>query len=324
MIKNKLCLLIILLTTSLSGLKQPIYLFAHGLYNDYTLAYYYQNVNKHYVCNATDQELHITYKSGKKYSWKLQDTQDNSLWLIQDPIHTFNFPDATRKGFDGSQTSLGQENEIRTLTNAYEKVKHNDVVIMGMSRGASTILNFLGTRHPTNIAAAIVESPFDSITGTLENFCKMAGVSWLMPLGVLYASPNLFFSKFNPQGIFPIKVVQNIQKDLPILIVASLQDDLIPALSTAAIYSKLKESGHDHVYFLLLENGPHGYLLEHEDAHLYLNAVHAFYNKYDLPCNQTLAAHGESILAQCQPSTPTIIDAIKQKKTFITHQDFHP
>lgn len=323
MIKNSLCLLVLLmLSTATNAFKQPTYLFAHGLYNDYSLAYYYQNINKQHVCTVNGEFLHITYKSGKKYSWNMQDTQDSALWLIQEPMHSFNFPDATRKGFDGSQTSLGQENEIRALTHAYEKVKHTDVVIMGMSRGASTILNFLGTRTPSNIAAVIVESPFDSITNTLENFCKMAGVSWLMPLNVLYASPNLFFSKFNPKGIFPIKVVQNIQKDLPILIIASLQDDLIPALSTAAIYSKLRETDHPHVHFLLLEKGAHGYLLEDEDAHIYLNAVHAFYKKYELPHNKVLAAHGESILAQCQPSSDLIIDAIKHKRTFITHHDY--
>lgn len=314
-------LIFLMLNTALYALKQPTYLFAHGLYNDYSLAFYYQNINKQHVCTVHEQQLHLTYKSGKKYSWNLQETQDSSLWLIQNPMHTFNFPDATKRGFDGSQTSLGQENEIRALTHAYEKVKHTDVVIMGMSRGASTILNFLGTQKSDRVAAAIVESPFDSITNTLENFCKVAGVSWLMPLSVLYASPNLFFSKFNPKGIFPIKVVQNIQKDLPILIIASLQDDLIPALSTAAIYSKLIETDHPHVYFLLLEKGAHGYLLEDEDAHIYLNTVHAFYKKYDLPYNRALAAHGESILAQCQPHSELIIDAIKKKKTFIKHHD---
>lgn len=324
MIKNGLLTILLMLNTAVYALKQPTYLFAHGLYNDYSLAYYYQNINKQHVCTVNTKELHITYKSGKKYYWQLEETQDSDLWLIQNPMHTFNFPDATRKGFDGSQTSLGQENEIRALTRAYEKVKHTDVVIMGMSRGAATILNFLGTQRPANIAAVIVESPFDSITNTLENFCKMAGVSWLMPLNVLYASPNLFFSKFNPKGIFPIKVVQNIQKDLPILLVASLQDDLIPALSTATIYSKLVETGHPHVYFVLLEKGAHGYLLEDEDAHIYLNAVHAFYKKYDLPHNKSLATHGESILAQCQPHSEIIVDAIKQKKTFIKHQDSNP
>ncbi len=324
-IKNSLYALLLLTSTSLFAGKQPAYLFAHGLYNDYSLAYYYQDLNKNYLCHHIEQELHITYKSGTKHRWQLNDTKDASLWLIQQPLHTFNFPDATKKGFDGSQTSLGQENEIRTLANAYEKAKHtHDVVLMGMSRGASTILNFLGTQNPTNVAAAIVESPFDSITNTLENFCKVAGVSWLMPLGILYASPNLFFSKFNPKGVFPIKVVHKIQKDLPILIIASLEDTLIPALSTAAIYSKLVDTQHSHVYFLLLEKGAHGYLLEHDNAHIYLNTVHAFYKKYDLPYNETLAAHGASILDQCQPSSQTLIDAIKQKKTFIKHQDLAP
>lgn len=296
--------------------QEVAYLFAHGLYNDYTLAYYYENIGKAHTIHMDNDQMHLKYKSGHTHTWTLCDPQDVQFWIIRQP-HTFNFPDATRKGFDGSQTSLGQENEIQTLANAYERIKHNQVILMGMSRGASTILNFLGTKNADAVVAAIVESPFDSITNTLENLCKFAGASWLMPLSILHTCPNLFFGKFNPRGIFPIKVVHNINKDLPILIIASLQDELIPAHNIASIYNKLRDNEHQHVYFLLLDKGPHAYLLEHEDAHIYLNTVHAFYKKYNLPHNQTFAAQGELILCQCQPSKKVIDEALKNKKTFI-------
>ena len=237
------------------------------------------------------------------------------FWIIQDPFHTFNFPDALR-GFDGHQTSLAQENEIKTLANEYEKLKHQKIVLVGMSRGASTILNFLGTHNSSAVVAAVVESPFDSILDTLTTLCQAAGVNWV-PSIIKNSSPNLFFGKFNPHGIFPIKVAHNINKELPILIIASLQDTLIPALNSALIYLKLIDCGHTHVHLLLLDKGHHAYLLENDDAHLYLNVVHAFYKKYDLPHNQTFAAQGEAFLAQCQPSKKIVDEAIKNKRSFI-------
>ena len=111
--------------------------------------------------------------------------------------------------------------------------------------------------------------------------------------------------------------MHNINKELPLLIIASLEDELIPARNIATIYTKLVDCGHKHAYFLLLDKGAHAYLLENEDAHLYLNTVHAFYKKYSLPHNASFAAQGETLLAQCQPSKKIVDEALKNKKSFI-------
>lgn len=297
-------------------LDNVVYLFAHGLYNDYTLAYYYENIRRPHELYIMNNELYLTHVVGHKYIWSVDDPDDLRLWIIQQPLHTFNFPDATRKGFDGSETSLGQENEIQALANAYAPLKHHQVVCMGYSRGAATLLNWLASRNPTQVVAAIAESPYDSITSALDFFCQNAGVSWI-PDSILYSSPNLFFGKFDYKGIFPIKVIQHINPEIPLLLIASLEDALVPAHSTANLYTRLLQYGHPHVYFLLLDRGTHGYLLENWDAHVYLNTVHAFYKKYDLPHNKAFAKQGEKILAQCQPSKKEVDEALKSKKSFI-------
>lgn len=299
-------------------LDNVVYLFAHGLYNDYTLAYYYENIRRPHELSIMDNELRLGHIPGCNYRWTVDDANDMRLWILQQPLHSFNFPDATRKGFDGNQTSLGQENEILALANAYGHIKHNNVVVMGYSRGAATVLNWLGTKKPTNIAAAIVESPYDSITNALDFFCKNAGVGWI-PYGILYTSPNLFFGKFDYKGVFPIKVIQHLDPAMPLLIIASLEDALVPAASTATLYTRLLQYDYPHVYFLLLNKGKHGYLLEDQDAHYYLNAVHAFYKKYDLPHNAAFAAAGQKILSQCQPSKKEVDEALKNKKSFISY-----
>ncbi len=300
---------------SLAHSNNVVYLFAHGLYANQNLAHYYAHVPT-IIREIENDQLHAYTKSGFKHTWVLQNPTDDIFWIIQNPLHTFNFPDAVRGLFDGAQTSLAQENEIQTLANEYEKIKEKKIVLVGMSRGASTILNFLGTRVSNAIAAAIVESPFDSILETLDTLCKLAGVSWI-PMVIRHTSPNLLFSKYDAKGIFPIKVAHNISKDLPLFIIASLEDTFIPAAHSASIYFKLLEHGHQNVYLLLLNKGTHGYLLENDDAPLYFNAVHSFYKKYDLPHNATFAAQGDAILAQCQPSKKIVDEALKNKKTFI-------
>ena len=291
-----------------------VYLFAHGLYANQNLAHYYAQVPD-ITSQIQKNQLHAQTKSGYKHIWQLQNPTDDLFWIIKDPFYTFNFPDAAR-GFDGTQTSLAQENEIQTLANEYEKIKHNKIVLVGMSRGASTILNFLGTRAARSVVAAVVESPFDSVIETLDTLCKIAGVDWI-PLLIRHTSPNLFFSKFDSKGVFPIKVAHNINKELPLLIIASLEDTLIPAANSASIYFKLRDCGHQNVYFLLLDKGSHAYLLENDDAPIYFDAVHAFYKKYDLPHNPTFALQGDLILAQCQPSKKIVDEALKNKKSFI-------
>lgn len=296
--------------------KEIAYLFAHGLSSDQSLAYYYEQVKKPDELIIIDNTVQMLFPSGKKYIWNAQEIDDRRLWIIQQPLHTFNFPDAYR-GYDRSQTSLGQDNEITTLANAYEKIKDNAVVIMGMSRGASTALNFLATRNPQSVVAAIVESPFDSILNTLDTHC---GQLWLGLIpSLLHTCPNVLFGKFNRYGIFPINVIEKIDKNIPILIIASLQDKLIPAFNSASLYLKFLEHNHPHVYFLLLDYGQHAYLLEDDDAPFYFNTVHAFYKKYNLPYNKIMAEQGEDILTRCQPSKKIVEQALKNKKSYITY-----
>ena len=292
------------------------YLFSHGLYADHTLAYYYEHIQKpeDFLLNSPTQ-IKVIYKSGYTHTWNIENPEEARLWIIQQPLHTFNYPDAIH-GFDRSQTSFAQENEIQSLSNAYEKIKHTDVILVGMSRGASVILNFLGT-HPTSpVKAAVLESPFDSILNALNTHCH---AHWWIPSFVMNTAPNVLFGKFNRKGICPLEVAHNIDKKIPLFIIASLQDTLIPAVNTASIYLKLLECGHEQVYFLLLDKGEHAYLLENDDAPLYLEGVHAFYQKYNLPHNPAFATPGKAILAQCRPSKKVVEEALRNKKSFIKY-----
>lgn len=299
-----------------------MYLFCHGLGCNATQSHYYEKVHdaKHIAEESLPQHIKVPAKKGSEYSWYFEKFEDLVFWVIKHPIISFNFPDAHAKhGFDRTKTSLGQQNEILALSNAYHQAKEKalGVILVGMSRGASVIINFLGLNKPEYVVAAIVESPFDSVLNALQTQLQKSKINWI-PDFIAATSPYVLFGKYNRHGIYPIDAADKIQSDLPILIICSLEDTVIPAHNSAQIYLKLQETNHDHAYLLILNKGIHGHLLWHADGDLYLNCVHAFYKKYGLAHNPTLALHGEHILAQCQPSKKMVEQSIASNVSYIT------
>lgn len=270
----------------LSAQQSTVYLFAHGL-----------------SCNEQQAYKYCALK--------------NDYWVLKEPLVTFNFPDATH-GFNCSQTSLAQANEIEALTQGYKqaKKKGDTVILAGMSRGAATIITFAGTRAAKRLGALIAESPFDSIANIIDYKLKQEHVSWI-PQFITQTAPKVVFNQYDPHGIFPIDVAKQIRRDLPLLLICSLEDIIVPAHSTAQLYFQLRDSGHEHVYLVLLNKGQHGSLLWQEDGDLYLAIVHSFYQKYGFEHDSTHITQGSLLLAQCQPSKEVVVKAIEAKVSYL-------
>jgi hypothetical protein len=114
---------------------------------------------------------------------------------------------------------------------------------------------------------------------------------------------SFLFVQHKKEGIQPIESVAHIKKDLPIFLACSLADWVVPAASTIALYKKLVETGHTQVYlFIADDNSKHSKIIFGQDGDRYVQAVHAFLKKYNLPHDPTMALAGQSILAKCQPS----------------------
>ena len=88
----------------------------------------------------------------------------NDRYLIHTPFISFNYPDATNKFYrvNYNETSFGQENEIGRLNKAYmsalSRCKNCDVILWGLSRGASNVLIFAGLYELPNVKAIVIES----------------------------------------------------------------------------------------------------------------------------------------------------------------------
>ncbi len=251
-------------------------IFVHGLGGDYSQACWYAEHNT------------VLYQN---QSAKLQ---DNFSWhILQAPVYTFDFPHVHNKPWK-NYVSLGQELEIASLKKTCDAI-HGPKILMGLSMGASTILNYTSLHYTPDIKALVVESPFD----TLESIVRSkAGIfsrfgTWLIETKV--------YPHYKPEGINPSRAINNLPKDLPILFIHSKADQLIPASCSWRLYKTLRSRGHKHVYLLELSSGKHANYMAGNDAQRYQETAHAFYEKYNLPCDHELASVGKKHLLCCQP-----------------------
>lgn len=219
---------------------------------------------------------------------------------------SFNFPDVCARGYNPEEVNLGQEQDVHALQNQYKKhaLGSKNIVLFGVSRGAATGLNFLGNQPCPQVIAAVFESPFDHGKALTQAFIP-GFVSWLVPSSPDRAHESMLpylFKKYNPDGLQPIESVHGIPHDLPILLICSELDTIVPVESTKKLYAALRKTGHDNVYILIVENGKHANILWGKDGRMYLATLHAFYKKFGLAYVTNLADEGTSILTKCQPN----------------------
>lgn len=252
--------------------------------------------------------------SHKQVNNYTQTVNQKKPYIIQNPYISFDYPDVGKGLFklNRLQTSLAQDNEIQRLAQIFFSScnKESRVVLVGVSRGASTIINFMGLCNAQNVCALVLESPFDCIESIMQRMINETSWGCIPGIRKNYGSFMSFvFCKYNPYGIRPIDMVAKIRKDLPILIICSLSDKLVPVWASINLYQALRESGHEHTHLLVLPEGIHGKLIKHEHySAWYQNVTHAFYKKYQLPHNSQYAERGAHLLDNlCQPPVNDLV-----------------
>jgi hypothetical protein len=170
------------------------------------------------------------------------------------------------------------------------------------------LINFMALYNPENVGALILESPFDCVDNIVWQFAHQSKFSWIPGIkksGTKLAS--FIFCKYKPDGLRPIDLVGQIRKDLPILIVCSAQDNLVPVWSSINLYCTLRATDHDNVYLLVLPDGSHAKLITNKMyGPLYHQVTHAFYQKFNLPHDPAAAHLGQKLLKMCQPDSAAL------------------
>lgn len=249
-------------------------------------------------------------------------TKPELPWLIDRPLVLFNFPDAKNDcgGVLRKEVNLGQETDIQCLKDAYIKActdfpENIGFVLTGISRGATTILNFfekLSHKEQSRIKALVLESPFEALTSVMDHLLQRFYISW-MPFAQDFAHAicTTAFPKINMNGPFAIHTVEKIPTNVPIILIHSKQDKVIPVNSSRMLYQKLKKAGNNNVYLVELASGDHGKVMNGPDASYCAYVVHAFYKKYNLPHKSDFAEKGLSLLDICQPNINQIHHYLK-------------
>jgi pimeloyl-ACP methyl ester carboxylesterase len=197
--------------------------------------------------------------------------------------------------------SLGQDNELEHMYHEWQKLNdrfpHADgFILIGVSRGASIIINFLARYQPSNIKAVVLESPFDTIENVVEYRAVRYGIRdflnrWVPDVVTAYtpewvALKNivpLAFWQFSHDGIQPGKVIHEITEDIPMLFVTVENDHSVPVTSTHNLMQARQANGHKNMHHLHLMQGRHGKLLKGADAKIYEQTLHSFFAQYNLP-----------------------------------------
>ncbi len=248
--------------------EEVVYLFSHGIWDN------------------NEQVYHYTKEIPEHFS------KSHDRYIINGPVQTFDYPDAKYKIYN---TSLGQKNEVEILVDELYKTigkYQKDIVIVGVSRGGVAAFNMIALYDLPQVKALVMESPFDSPETVLSH--NLSKVS-------IFSKIANFAKKimaYKEDGIQAIDLVDGIPQDLPILIIASEEDQRVPIQSTLALYNKLIQTGHYNVHLLILKKGRHGKLFGGYEGQKYQNVVHAFYKKYDLPHTKTFAKFGKKHLTK--------------------------
>lgn len=269
------------------------YLFSHGIAATQTQAYGYTKKDStnprpsHHIIDNEDHEL-VTFNYPDAYEGWLFDINIKKLSMR---INRY-------------ETSFAQKNEIDVLNQTHSTIEPAaDIVCVGVSRGASALITWLGT-HPdkNNVRALILESPFDSMESIMRNM--MGEFLYQYPAARSFAHNliRFIFSQYKKRATTPLQATEKNTLDIPTLIICSAEDTRVPASSSEKLYEKRRSLGHNNVHFVKLARGAHGKLIQGPEGATYRNAVHAFYKKYNLPHNPEYAALGKDLLDSGQHS----------------------
>jgi len=161
------------------------------------------------------------------------------------------------------------------------------IILYGCSRGASALINYLAIYNPTNVKALILDAAIADFPELLE--------LPLAKLGISQSWSKSFFSFLFPQylidSVAPIKVISFIKnKKLPILLIHSKNDILVPYFHSLKLYFEFKSQGFSNVFISIMPYGRHSFLLQNNlIKNLYLQSVHSFYKGYGIPYNEKYA-----------------------------------
>jgi len=190
----------------------------------------------------------------------------------------YDHPNSTlRTATFGQKTD--QDNLYQVITLVKEKNPHAELVLVGSSYGATTILNFL-TQQPISklarIKAVVLESPFIN----LESIIMHRSPHYLYYLGKsLVSLLARCLPAYTPHATTVLNA-QQLARPIPIFIGAIHDDPVVPYADVATIVAHMRAINRAPVYFFTSTHvQQHSYLFV---DNAYADAVNQFYRNIKL------------------------------------------
>lgn len=186
----------------------------------------------------------------------LQPDKKNPIEIIRVPTPSWN-------------ADLGQDNCIRLLADSIQKLKrqHQNAILYATSQGTATALNFLAhsqDKNPQNkIDGLVLEATLASGNSAVHH----TATGPLMGLSTLGRVPFSYYWMpyiakalmpcYWPGGKQPIKSIEKLPTNLPIVIAHSQNDPQLSFNDACALYYGLRQNGNNNAYLMPFEDRAH-------------------------------------------------------------------
>ena len=265
--------------------KAPYYLFAPGTFGYYSaLARYKRNVK---LCNGewlVSQQFAEVFPDDAnvvvvKFAEIQGEDDKESKWphsFVVDACHTL-FDQSIDYQIDLQKYNLGQHDDIKLVETTYQSIVNADseaeIVCFGASRGAAAIFSWLACSPKSNIAhvkSVILEGMPCSIETILDHSTGLHYVAFKLASILLPMLTN-----YKRELGHPIDFMHNFPRHIPMLLITSEKDKIVPSESIINLYRKFVEGGFRNVDILVLDNSDHSnYTTRCEsDIQMYLKTV---------------------------------------------------
>jgi len=224
-----------------------------------------------------------------------------------------------------------QELDQQCLETVFDKIvqqaPHKKIILYGPCRGATNILKFLVQRakpvHFNSLSAVVLEAPALSLQALIPQTVRSRpAISWTGAIGenLAYAIIRAALPNHSANdGTVIIDNIEQIPKELPILIVHLQNDTSVPGRDMRKLITRLKETGHTSIHLLVMydKNLGHAHISK---AVIYQQVTNAFLKYYNLPHDTTLAAQGDQAIF-FDPVTKKLVDLMTLTKSMAQAPD---
>lgn len=161
---------------------------------------------------------------------------------------------------------------LNYINERFKNIK--DILLVGVSMGASTVLLASQYKLPSNVKAIIADCPFSSPKDIIKKVIK----DMKLPVKIIYPFLHLgakIFGRFDMNDGNIAKIIQKCE--VPVLLIHGTEDELVPCDMSRLIYENNKE----YVEIFTVEKAKHG-LSFIVDINNYIEVVTNFVEKLNI------------------------------------------